>query len=332
MKSKRRVLYIIVLGILFITPFKNVKAQHIWPEDADRYTDPIPGQEAIGHWDITISNGGASWLEIAKSGSKSLVGQFVGQGGSARPISEINYDEKSRTYSFTIPPQWGTEEDHLEFQLKNDKLSGYIISGKGQELSWEAYRAPELKTAQQLEWDEPIDLLKNGLSDWKDTTGWKIDNGILKLAAKGSEDNRNEGGDKNIKTRENFDDFKMHVEFRYGEGANSGIYLRGRYELQILDSYGMKAEAHGLGGIYGFISPSKNFAKKPGQWQMLNITLVGRMVTVELNGEKIIVNRPIPGITGGAIDSKEEKPGPIMIQGDHYGKLEFRNMSIMPAK
>lgn len=256
----------------------------------------------------------------------------MGQGGSARPISQINYDEKSRTYSFTIPPQWGTGEDHLEFQLKNDKLAGAITSGKGEELSWEAYRAPELKSAHPPEWDEPIDLLKNGLSGWKDTTGWEIDNGVLKLAAKGSEDNRNSGGDKNIKTTQNFNDFKMHVEFRYGEGANSGIYLRGRYELQILDSYGMNPESHGLGGIYGFISPSENFAKKPGQWQMMDITLLGRMLTVELNGEQIIVNRPIPGITGGAIDSKEEEPGPIMIQGDHYGKLEFRNMSIMPAK
>lgn len=328
----KKVLNLIVLCILCITPFKNTTAQHIWPEDADRYTGPISGQEAIGNWDITTSKGGASWLQIAKSGRGALVGQFVGRGGSARPISEINYDKKRKMYSFTIPPQWGSKSDHLEFKLKDDKLSGKIIAGSGQGQTWVARRAPELNPKQKPQWGEPIDLLENGLSDWNDTAGWKVENGVLKLAAKGSEDDRNKGGNKNIKTKEKFDDFKMHVEFRYGEGANSGIYLRGRYELQILDSYGMKPESHILGGIYGFISPSKNVAKKPGQWQTMDITLMGRMVTVELNGEKIIVDRPIPGITGGAIDSHEGKPGTIMIQGDHYGKLEFRNMSIMPAE
>lgn len=334
MSNHQSFLYLITICVFITIPFKNLRAQHIWPEDADRYTNAIPGQEALGHWDIDISKPqgdvGAAWLEIAKSGSGALVGRFVGQGGSARPISEVKYNEKNKTYSFTIPPQWGSKKDHLVFKLKNGKLSGKMNSGNGKGLSWKAVRSPELKQKKTPEWGEPVDLLKSGMSAWKDTAGWKVENGILSLKGKGDEEHRS--GNKNIKTKQKFDDFKMHVEFRYGEGANSGIYLRGRYELQILDSYGMNPESHTMGGIYGFVAPAENLAKKPGHWQTMDITLIGRMVTVELNGKEIISNRSIPGITGGAVDSHEGAPGPIMIQGDHYGKLEFRNMSIMPAE
>src|SRR5699024_2102386 len=122
-----------------------------------------------------------------------------------------------------------------------------------------------------------------------------------------------------------------HVEFRYPEGSNSGIYLRGRHEIQIVDSYGQEPDSHLLGGVYGFISPNVNASKRAGEWQKYDITLRRRMITVVLNGTEVICNRRIPGITGGVLDSNEGEPGPIMLQGDH-GSVQFRNIRITPAE
>jgi len=125
--------------------------------------------------------------------------------------------------------------------------------------------------------------------------------------------------------------FKLHIEFRYPKGSNSGVYLRGRYEVQIEDSKGMEPLNDQLSSIYGFLSPSEMLAKNAGEWQSYDITLVGRMVTVVFNGKKVICSQEIPGITGGALDSREGEPGPIYLQGDH-GPIEYRNIRIATAK
>jgi hypothetical protein len=327
MKLSSKTRFLIVFCALVIVGTTEVYGQHIWPKDADSYTSPIPGEQALGHWDITISTPGgsaASWLEIAKSGTGALVGRFVGRGGSARPVSQIKFSPKTKTYHFTIPPQWGSHKTHLTFKLENDHLVGQIGPPKGKKLHFTADRAPTLKRTGTVQWSSPIDLLRDGLSAWKvpGDGHWTFKNGVL----------IHEGHGGNIMTKQKFNDFKLHVEFRYRKGSNSGIYLRGRYELQVLDSYGLHTGSHMLGGIYGFISPTVNAAKKPGQWQTYDITLRGRMVTVVLNGKKIICNRSIPGITGGAIDSHEGQPGPIILQGSENGRIEYRDISITPAK
>lgn len=323
--------------MLLMFTFLISNGQQITPADADVYAAAVPGEKAIGRWDITVNyknNEKPSWMEIYKSGGKTLVGKFVGMGGSERPVTEVHFNANTKEYSFSIPAQWGNDQVEATFSLANDELKGHFKIGNGKvEYAWAGKRAPKLddKVGKQILWGQPISLLQNGLADWTDTRGWQVSNGVLAIRAKGSEADRNKGGNQNIRTKENFKDFRLHAEFRYGKGANSGIYLRGRYEVQILDSYGMEAESHILGGIYGFLSPVKNYARKPEEWQSLDITLVGRYITVVLNGQQIICNRPIPGITGGALDANEGEPGPIMIQGDHYGLLEYRNISITPA-
>lgn len=329
MHTSRKFQVIIFALILTAVCSTLAYSQEIYPQDADRYTAPIPGEAAIGHWDITISlpnatGGGASWLEIVKSGSTTLVGRFVGMGGSARPISEIEFSPETKTYQFTIPPQWGGDATHAEFKLENGQLVGWLTFSNNKKLQWTAERAPELTYTGRQSWGTPIKLLKDGLTDWQlpRNNQWKFKNGVL----------FHEGTGGNVITKQKFKNFKIHVEFRYGKNANSGIYLRGRYEVQVLDSYGMHTESHQLGGIYGFISPTINMAKKPGEWQTFDITLIGRMVTVVLNGTKIICDRPIPGITGGALDSHEGEPGPIMLQGSESGSIEYRNIIITPLK
>jgi hypothetical protein len=135
----------------------------------------------------------------------------------------------------------------------------------------------------------------------------------------------------NLVTDGTYGDFKLHLEFRYPPSGNSGVYLRGRYEAQIEDSTGRETSTGGLGAIYGFLIPNENAAKGAGEWQTYDITLIGRIVTVVLNGHQVICRVNIPGITGGALDSDEEKPGPIMLQGDH-GPVEYRNIVLTMAR
>ena len=86
-----------------------------------------------------------------------------------------------------------------------------------------------------------------------------------------------------------------------------------------------------MGGVYGFLTPCLNAAKPAGEWQTIEITLIGRAVTIVLNGERVLDRQAIPGITGGALDSREGDPGPILLQGDH-GPIEFRKLTLTPAK
>jgi len=280
-----------------------------------------------GRWDITIYDAGKtmpSWLEVVHSGLHTLVGQFVSTGGSARPISKINFENGK--VSFSIPPQWETGNDlSFEATLQGDSLAGTVTFPNGKTYNCSGVRAPSLKRPSTPSWGKPIKLL-NGkdLKGWHpsgEKNQWVVENGILKSAAPGS----------NLISDASFTDFKLHVEFRYSKRGNSGVYLRGRYEVQILEENSISPPKGTLGAVYGFIAPSELVAKNVGDWQNYDITFTGRMVTIVANGIKIICNQEIPGITGGALNSNEGEPGPIMLQGDHEA-IEYRNIILIPAK
>jgi len=285
-------------------------------------------QPIIGRWDITVEMGNQSvpsWLEVKLSGIKTLVGYFVAESGSARPISKVNVNDGKITFS--IPPQWDNADNDMVFEgtVENDKISGVITSSSGIKHSFVGERAPLLKRSAAPEWGTPITLFNGqNLDAWhpqKPNNQWVAENGILKNPKPGT----------NLITNQKFDDFKLHIEFRYPAEGNTGIYLRGRYEVQIEDSKGKEPSSIYLGGIYGFLTPNENVAKAPGEWQTYDITMIGRRVTIEANGKTVICDQIIPGITGGAIDSKEGEPGPIMLQGDHR-PADYRNIVITPAK
>jgi hypothetical protein len=285
-------------------------------------------QPIIGRWDLTVQMDEQtvpSWLEVKLSGIKTLVGYFVADGGSARPISKVNVIDGKITFS--IPPQWDNSDNDMVFEgtIENDQLKGVITSSSGVKHAFVGERAPLLKRNTSPVWTKPITLFNGrNLDGWhpqKPNNQWVAENGILKSPKPGT----------NIITDQKFNDFKLHIEFRYPEGGNTGIYLRGRYEVQVEDSKGKEPASIYLGGIYGFLTPNENVAKSPGEWQTYDITLIGRRVTIIANGKAIITDQIIPGITGGAIDSKEGEPGPIMLQGDHK-PADYRNIVITPAK
>jgi len=280
-----------------------------------------------GRWDITIDVDGKkspSWLEIRHSGLHTLVGQFVGTGGSARPISKVNFIDGK--ISFSIPPQWEPENNDLSVEgtFDGDNLAGSMTFSNGKKYNWAGKRAPALRSKSEPSWGKPIQLLnRKNLDGWHamGENQWKAEAGILRSDKSGA----------NLVTDKTFTDFKLHIEFRYPKGSNSGVYLRGRYEVQVIDSKGKEPLKDLLGAVYGFIAPSEMVAKAPGEWQTYDITLVGRMVTIVANGKMVICNQEIPGITGGALDSNEGEPGPLLIQGDH-GPVDYRNIVITPAK
>lgn len=279
-----------------------------------------------GRWDIEMDFEGKnvpSWLEIKHSGHATLVGRFVFAFGSARPVSEII--EEKGAISFSIPRQWEPEGEDMKFNadLKGNQLIGTMIYVDGKQYNWTATKAPALIRTSSVKWGNPIELFNGSdLSGWhaEGDNQWVVENGILKSPKSGS----------NLISDKKFDDFKAHIEFRYPEGSNSGVYLRGRYEVQIADNKGFPASDIFFGGIYGFLEPNENIAKSPGEWQTYDITLIGRRVTIVANGKTVISDQTIPGITGGAIDSKEGEPGPFLIQGDH-GPVEFRKFVVTPA-
>jgi hypothetical protein len=280
-----------------------------------------------GRWDMTIIVDGKpqpSWLEVVHSGTKRLVGHYVGISGSARPISKITFTDNK--INFSLPPQWEEEENDLRFEgaFQGDSLSGTMTAADGKSYNWSASRAPLLKRTKTPVWGKTVKLLKeNSLDGWQalGENQWTVTNGVLKSPKSGA----------NLITVDKFNDFKLHIEFRCPKGSNSGVYLRGRYEVQIEDSKGKDPEKHLMGAVYGFLTPSEMAAKDAGEWQSYDITLVGRMVNVVANGKTIICNQEIPGITGGALDSREGEPGPLLLQGDH-GPIEYRNITITPAQ
>lgn len=320
---------ILVIGMGCMLMLGSAKAFSANDSSLVLSTQPLKeAKDLIGRWDITVDENGKpapSWLEVKLSGYRTLVGYFVAASGSARPVAKVNFDNGK--FSFTFPPQWegGTKDFIVEGELSGDGIQGTMVTSEGKKYNWKGVRAPYLKRTSAPVWGKPIQLF-NG----KDLTGWKaagknqweVRNGILTSPRAGA----------NLISDQTFTDFKMRIEFRYPKGSNSGVYLRGRHEVQIEDS---PKDAHPssvlFSGIYGFLTPSEIASLGPDKWQTFEITLVGQMITVVANGKTVISNQEIPGITGGALDSNEGAPGPVYIQGDH-GPIEFRKIIITPAK
>lgn len=282
-----------------------------------------------GRWDLELDFMGKtspSWLEIRHSGNATLIGRFVFAFGSARPISEIVPYGKDQ-FTFSIPNQWEPKGSDmiLHGALVDGGLKGTLVFTDGSILNWTGQRAPKLAHTADPKWGKPIALITGSdLRGWHvdgEKNQWVVHDGILSSPESGS----------NLISDQKFTDFKLHAEFRYSKGSNSGIYLRGRYEVQIEDDLGRDPLDIYIGGIYGFLEPNENAAKAAGEWQTYDITLLGRRVTVVLNGKTVISDATIPGITGGALDSREGEPGPLMLQGDH-GPIEFRNLRVTPLK
>jgi hypothetical protein len=288
-----------------------------------------------GRWDIRVLNEPRSrvwWLEVEGAGTPAIKGSFVGApGGDVDVIPEIKVSDQTLEFVFNKRYQRGNPNPVrgvYTAKIVGGKLVGSLeVAADPQSgRKFEGVRAPVIKDKDDGKWKadgQPVELF-NG----KDFSGWRAMVAGQELGWEVKDGNMsNKAGANNLVTEQKFWNFELHAEYKYGAGSNSGLGLRGRYEVQILDDYGKPAESHGHGALYARFTPAVNASKKPGEWQTLDIRLIGRLVTVTLNGQKIIDRKEIAGLTAIASDCDEALPGPITVQGDH-GAVEFRKLTL----
>ena len=308
--------------------------------------------EFLGQWTIDIDGGSVGWLEVRQE-KDYLDADLLWGGGSVVPVASVYMTDRALVVTLTdnvvrtkdvnnTPVRTQILTNWLEIQRKGDKIAGYIYhpkkDGKGiDSTSFSGTKLPAPPPAPdmtKIKYGTPITLF-NG----KDLTGWRLINEKQKngfSAANGVLSNdpvQVEGAPHssygNLRTDQEFEDFNLKLEVNVPAGSNSGVYLRGMYEVQVVDSYQKALDPHNMGGVYSRITPTSAAEKPAGEWQSMDITLCDRHATVILNGVKIIDNQPIYGPTGGAMKSDVFAAGPIYLQGDH-GKVYYRNLVLTP--
>jgi hypothetical protein len=324
MRKLQRIIFLLVaaISLLPVAAYSRViepgkRASSVAAESVEAF---------LGRWDLTLKAPDReypSWLELRQEHGQ-LRAEMVGRWGNSRPLQKVEL--LNGHLKFVSPKEDEDRPDDMVFEgtLVGTTLSGTTTGPNGSIWQWTGRRAPALKRTSSPEWATPIRLF-NG----KDLTGWRMDkpntsavwrveNELLVSPGEGPE----------LINNSKFEDFKLHVEFNCGVNSNSGIYLRGRYEVQVETDSLQEPPSHHMGGVYGFLAPSPELPRKPEEWQSFDITLLGRMITVVQNGHTIIDNQEIPGITGGALDSHEELPGPIYLQGSEKGHVAYRSIVI----
>jgi len=286
---------------------------------------PLEAQSPfVGRWDFNTAPGKANWLGVTeKDGALEI--WFQPTGGNVWKITDFKAEGTHLTLHIAKPTAKDPGTD-WELDAAGGNLTGVQKHGTAS-INLTGVRAPALDRQPPAAWSDPEPLF-NGkdLSGWEPTdpahNHWTVENGDLVNTSHGA----------NLLGTRKFDDFQLHIEFNCPNDGNSGIYLRGRYEVQVeYEPLKDNPPERRIGSIYGFLTPAP-VPRKPGTWESFDVTLVGRTVTVIHDGILAIDQKEIPGITGGALDANEGEPGPIYIQGDHTGGLRFRNIRISVPK
>lgn len=281
----------------------------------------------LGKWDITGAGQYSNhvyWLEVKTEDGK-LVGYFLNRGGSVLKLPEIAIENGELVFSPLV--RGDAPKPVHRAKVGEGRLLGMLRTG-GDEIAWIGVRPPnwgEFNANGRHKLGNPV-LLFDGKSmeHWEvqhrdRPSGWSVVDGTMTNEAKAN----------NLVSRHRFENFKIRCEYKLEEKSNSGIYLRGRYELQVLDDAGKEPDIHSHLALYSRVKPLLNASLPAGSWQVMEATIVGNRLTVSLNGRKMHDNVVIEGITGGALDSNEGEPGPIMLQGDH-GRVWFRKVVVTP--
>jgi hypothetical protein len=307
----------------------------------------------LGMWALTLDydNNSAGWLEV-KQEKKYLDAHMLWRWASVEPVeyalvtgdqlllvrgNDIAMKKEDGSKRKLHPVYWFevflNSDDRIEgvanFPNK-DGLGVETVSFTGKRIPPEG-EAPKLKKSM---FGDPVELFSGkDLDNWElaekgAVSGWKSVDGVMvnKPVQTSGKAHIQYG---NLRTKDCFEDFNLKLEVNVPKGSNSGVYLRGIYEVQVMDSYGKELDPHNMGALYSRITPSETAEKPAGEWQKMDITLYKRHLTVKLNGKTIIDNKPVKGVTGGALTSDQFSPGPILLQGDH-GKVSYRNIVLTP--
>jgi hypothetical protein len=285
-------------------------------------------QDFNGRWDITTTGQPrprAMWLELTGAGTPKAAGKFVSDhGGDMNKIDHIAIENGELRFSFDRPARDGKSAASPEYRARivNGKLQGSVGGAQ-----FTGVRAPVIADKDDGSWKpgKAIELF-NGkdLSGWKALNPdvemkWSVVDGIL----------RNAPPTTDLISEQKFWNFLLHVDFRIVERSNSGIGLRGRYEIQVLEDFGKPPNTHGAAALYARVAPSVNASKPAGEWQSYDIRLVGRTLTVVHNGVKVLDKVEVEGLTAIANNADESEPGPFIVQGDH-SYVEIKKFTVTP--
>jgi len=304
-----------------------------------------------GMWSLEIEGGSVGWLHVFEADGF-LDAELLWRGGSVLPVQNVFLVDDNNLVVMRAGEATRKDKDgndrkiivpHVfEFTRSGDRISGKSLqpARNGMKVTemkfygWKLPPVPSRPDLSQVKYGKPVKLFNDkDLTGWKlidpkQANGFKVEKGVMVNDPVQKEGEHVSYG--NIRTVEEFDDFNLKLEVNVPQGSNSGVYLRGMYEIQVMDSYGKELDSHNMGALYSRITPSVAAEKPAGEWQSMDITLVNRHVTVKLNGTTIIDNQPVYGPTGGAISGDVFKKGPIYLQGDH-GKVSYRNIVLTPV-
>jgi hypothetical protein len=297
-----------------------------------------------GDWSLNLDSGLPAWMRVVEEDGEPLVylRLYVGPAGphKAKQVDgRLQFEiKKSNKKTNTL-----TSVTQVNVGLKDGKLDGTLVKtlngAKEERDRFTGAKVPPMPDSapdlSKVQFGHPISLF-NGkdMTGWRTyesdkTNGWSVTEGML-VNTTTKTDFSPTGSYANLRTEAEFEDFWLHIEFLVEEARNSGIYLRGMYEAQVVDRDSRMQGIQGVGAIFGAIAPSENAGNPGGQWQTYDLTLVDRHVTVVLNGVKVIDNQPIDAPTPGAIYTNAAKPGPIYLQGDHT-TVRYRDIYLAPV-
>ncbi len=296
------------------------------------------GQDFNGRWDITLAaqpRPRAAWVELTGVGTPQAAGKFVSAfGGDMNKIDKIEVVNGELHFTINAPNARPGAQNPPRNAIYTARLTGGKLEGAFQSegqtrppTQWTGVRAPAIADKDDGSWKkgEPIALC-NG----KDIAGWKAVNPDAEMKWTVQDGvMRNAPPTTDIISERKFWNFEAHIDLRIIANSNSGIGLRGRYEIQILEDYGRPPNSHSSGALYSRVAPSVNASKPPGEWQSYDIRLVGRTLTVVFNGTKVLDKVEIEGLTAIAENPNEGEPGPFIIQGDH-SYVEIKNFVVTP--
>jgi hypothetical protein len=299
---------------------------------------PSASAPFLGKWNITGTGEHTAvvyWLEV-KEEAGTLRGRFLNRFSSPYDLPHIKIENGELSF-WNAPREPGQAPSPVwRARVVDGKLTGTTTTlrrdAEPAVISWVGVRPPTwpagLNASGRHTYGAPVALFDGSSMDaWdvqhkQNPVNWSIVEGAMTSADKGGN---------NLVSKQAFQDFKIEAEFNVAPKSNGGIYIRGRYELQVLDDAGQPVTPQSQMAIYGRTPPLVNASRPAGEWQTVEATVVGNRVTVVLNGQKVHDNALIEGITGGALDANETQPGPIMLQGDH-GKVAFRKVIVTPIR